>query len=150
MSFGFAVGDFIAVGQLAFTLYRDCFMVAKGAPQEFQALKGELSNLRHALEILEEQARDPKSILNKAGDDRVRIVKEMVSGIHVTLKELEKVATKYRILGDGSKGKKIWVRFKWSVDFASVDSLRNKVSLSHLLPFQNQASKGLLNVVGLS
>jgi hypothetical protein len=135
MSFGFAVGDFVAVGQLAFTLYRDCFMVAKGAPQEFQALKGELSNLRHALEILEEQARDPKSVLNAAGDDRVRMVKEMVSGIHVTLKELEKVAAKYRILGDASKGKKIWVKFKWSVDFASVDSLRNKVSSLSLIIF---------------
>src|SRR5580698_7546718 len=122
MSFGFSVGDFVTVGQLAFTLYRDCFMVAKDAPQEFLALKGELSNLRHALEILEEQVRNPKSILNKAGDDRVRMVKEMVSGIHVTLKQLEKVAAKYGILGDGSKGKKIWVKFKWSVDFSSVDS----------------------------
>ena len=127
MSFGFAVGDFIAVGQLAFTLYRDCFMVAKGAPQEFQALKGELSNLHNTLKILEEEVKNPKSILIEAGEDRVRMVTEMVSGINVTLKQLEKVATKYGILGDGSKGRKTWVKFKWSVDFSSVDSLRNKV-----------------------
>jgi hypothetical protein len=127
MSFGFAIGDFVAVGQLAFTLYRDCFMVAKGAPQEFQALKGELSNLHNTLKILEEELKNPKSILVEAGEDRVRMVKEMVSGINVTLKQLEKVAAKYGILGDGSKGRKIWVKFKWSVDLSSVDSLRNKV-----------------------
>jgi hypothetical protein len=127
MSFGFAIGDFVAVGQLAFTLYRDCFMVAKGAPQEFQALKGELSNLHNTLKILEEELKNPKSILVEAGEDRVRMVKEMVSGINVTLKKLEMVATKYGILGDGSKGRKVWVKFKWSVDFSSVDSLRNKV-----------------------
>jgi hypothetical protein len=55
MSFGFSVGDFIAVGQLAFRLYRDCFMVTKGAPQEFQALTGELSNLHNTLKVLEEE-----------------------------------------------------------------------------------------------
>jgi len=129
MSFGFAVGDFVAVGQLAFTLYRDCFMVAKGAPQELQALKGELSNLHNTLKILEEEAKNPQSILIEAGEDRVRMVKEMVSGINVTLKQLERVAARYGILGDGSKGRKIWVKFKWSVDFSSVDSLRNKVPL---------------------
>jgi hypothetical protein len=129
MSFGFAVGDFVAVGQLASMLYRDCFMVAKGAPQEFQALKGELSNLLNTLKILEEEVKNPQSILIEAGEERVKMVKEMVSGIHVTLKQLEKVAAKYRILGDGSKGRKIWAKFKWSVDFSGIDSLRNKVCL---------------------
>jgi hypothetical protein len=41
---------------------------------------------------------------------------------------LEKVAAKFGVLGDGSKGRKIWAKFKWSVDFSGVDSLRNKVS----------------------
>ena|SRR5436190_1355740 len=127
MSFGFAVGDFVAVGELAFKLYRDCFMVAKGAPQEFQALKGELSNLQTTLKILEEEVKNPESILIKAGEDRVAMVKEMVAGINKTLKQLEKVAAKYGILGDDSKGRKIWTKLKWSVDFSSVDSLRNKV-----------------------
>jgi len=148
MSFGFAVGDFIAVGQLAFTLYRDCFMVAKGAPHEFQALKGELSNLHNTLKILEEEVKNPQSILIEAGEDRVRMVKEMVSGINVTLKQLEKVAAKYGILGDGSKGRKIWAKFKWSVDFSSVDSLRNKVP--PVFSVLKWDLYGLLNIVGLS
>jgi hypothetical protein len=128
MSFGFAIGDFVAVGQLAFKLYRDCFKVAKGAPQEFQVLKGELSNLHNVLKILEEEVKNPESVLIKAGEDRVRMVNEMVSSVDVTLKKLEKVAAKFGILGDASKGRKIWVKFKWSVNFSAVDSLRNKVS----------------------
>jgi hypothetical protein len=127
MSAGLAIGEFIAVGQLAFRLYRDCFMVAKGAPQEFQVLKGELSNLNNTLKILEEEVKNSESILLEAGEDRVRMVKEMVSGINVTLKKLEKVAAQYGILGDGSKGKKIWMKIKWSANLSSVDSLRNKV-----------------------
>ena len=113
MSFGFAIGDFVAVGQLAFTLYRDCFKVANCAPQEFQVLKGELSNVYNALKILEEEVKNPESVLIKAGDDRVRMVNEMVSNVGVTLKKLEKVAAKFGILGDASKGRKIWVKFKW-------------------------------------
>jgi hypothetical protein len=34
MSFGFSVGDFIAVGSLAHKLYEDIYLVAPGAPEE--------------------------------------------------------------------------------------------------------------------
>ena len=129
MSFGFAIGDFIAVGQLAWTLYRDCYTIARGAPQEFQLLLGEISTLSNSLKILQEEVSDPGSTLVRAGEDRVRMVNEMVSRINLTLKELQKVAKKYEILGTGSKGKQIWVKFKWSVEFTSIDSLRSKVRL---------------------
>jgi hypothetical protein len=148
MSFGFAVGDFIAVGQLAFTLYRDCFMVAKGAPQEFQVLKGELSNLHSTLKILEEEVKNPNSTLIQAGEDRVRMVTEMVSSINVTLKQLEKVAAKYGMLGDDSKGRKIWMKLKWSANFSSIDSLRNKVP--PIFSVLKEICTAYSNVVGLS
>ncbi|KAK4691776.1 hypothetical protein P7C71_g5297, partial [Lecanoromycetidae sp. Uapishka_2] len=98
MSFGFSIGDFIAVGDLAWKLYRDCYKVARGAPQEFHMLEREVSTLSHSLKILLEEVNDPDSILVKAGEDRVRMVNEMVAGIGETLKRLEKVAKKYEIL----------------------------------------------------
>jgi hypothetical protein len=55
------------------------------------------------------------------------MVNEMVSSVNATLKQLEKVAAKYGILGDSSKGRKIWTKFKWSVESPSINSLRNKV-----------------------
>lgn len=45
MAFGFGVGDFIAAGELTWRLYRDCFLIARGAPQEFRMLVDELKTL---------------------------------------------------------------------------------------------------------
>lgn len=127
MSFGFSVGDFLAAGGLAWKLYQKCYKVARGAPKEFQLLLGEISTLSHSLEILQGDAIDPDSVLVQAGEDRARMVKELVSRIEITLAQLEKVAMKYDILRPGSKGKKIWTKVKWSVGFPSLNLLRNKV-----------------------
>lgn len=96
-------------------------------PKEFQLLVGEISGLSNSLKVLQEEISDPKSVLIRAGEDRVRMVNEMMSRVRTTLKELEKVAKKYEALGTGSKSKHMWMRLKWSVDFSSIDSLRNKV-----------------------
>ncbi|KAI9866174.1 MAG: hypothetical protein M1813_001735 [Trichoglossum hirsutum] len=114
MSFGFAIGDFVTVGQLAWTLYRDCYAIARGAPQEFQMLLSEISALSNSLKMLQEEVSDPGSTLRRAGEDRVTMVNEMVSRINITLKELQKVAKKYEILGTGSKGRQILAKFKCS------------------------------------
>lgn len=129
MSLGFGIGDIIAVSTLSWDLYKKCYAVARGAPQEFQLLVGEISGLSNSLKVLQEEIADPKSALIRAGEDRVRMVNEMMSRVHITLKELEKVAKKYEALGTGSKSKHMWMRFKWSVDFSSIDSLRSKVLL---------------------
>lgn len=127
MSFGFAIGDKIAVSKLSWNLYKKCYVVARGAPQEFQLLVGEVSGLSNSLKVLQEELADPKSALIRAGEDRVRMVNEMMSRVHTTLKDLEKVAKKYEALGTGSKSKSMWMKIKWSVDFSSIDSLRSKV-----------------------
>ena len=125
-------------------LYRDCYKVARGAPQEFQLLVGEVSTLSNSLNILQEEVKDPDSALIRAGEDRVRMVNEMVKNIAVTLKSLEKVAKKYEILGSSSKRKLIWAKFKWSVEFTSIDGLRNK------LVYHNTVMNLLLTSVGNS
>lgn len=129
MSFGFSIGDIKAVSTLAWDLYKKCYIVARGAPQEFQLLVGEISGLSNSLKVLQEELADPKSTLIRAGEDRVRMVNEMMSRVHTTLKDLEKVAKKYEALGTGSKSKHMWMKFKWSVEFSSIDSLRSKVLL---------------------
>ena len=119
-------------------LYRDCYKIARGAPQEFQLLVGEISTLSNSLNILQEEVKDPTSTLVQAGEDRVRMVNEMVSRVGETLKLLEKVAKKYENLGSGSGSirRQIWAKFKWSVDFSNIDALRNKVgALTSSSPF---------------
>lgn len=92
----------------------------------------ELSTLSNSLTILQEEVKDPDSTLRRAGDDRVRMVNEMIAGIEETLKRLRKVASKYDILVSGSKTKQIWGKLKWSAEFSSIDRLRNKVSFIHV------------------
>jgi hypothetical protein len=128
MSFGFGVGDIIRVTELAISIYRDCYAVARRASQEFQLLLSEVSNLSNALKILQDDLTNQSSILVRAGEDRVNMAREIVSRVEVTLKDLRKVVKKYEIIGDASKGKRIWEKFKWSLEFKSVDSLRSKVS----------------------
>jgi hypothetical protein len=102
-------------------------MVARDAPQEFQLLLGEVSTLSHSLTILQEEVKNPTSTLVLAGEDRVRMVNEMVARISETLKRLQKVASKYEVLESSSKRKRIWAKLKWSSELTSIDALRNKV-----------------------
>lgn len=134
MSFGFGVGDFVAVAQLSWNLYRYCYLVARGAPSDFQLLVQEISTLSQSIKLLEEEAKDPNSILTRAGDDRVRMVKEMMRRVEVTLNELEKYAKKYEKLGDMSrpKRKQIWDKLKWSSEASDLDGLRSRVGSSTL------------------
>lgn len=129
MSFGFGVGDFAGAAQLAWNLYRYCYKVARDAPEEFKHLLGEITILSQSIRLLEEEAANPNSTMVRAGEDRVRMVKEMMVRVEVTLAELKKHAEKYEKLGDGSlpRRKKIWAKFKWATDASDLDSLRNKV-----------------------
>lgn len=133
MSFGFGVGDFLAVSELAWNLYRYCYVVARGAPQDFQLLLQEITALSQSITLLQEEAKDPNSTLMRSGEDRVRMVREMMARVEVTLRELEKHAKKYAKLGDTTRAKRkqVWDKFKWSVDASSLDGLRNKVCSSN-------------------
>lgn len=131
MSFGFSVGDFATAAQLAWDLYRYCYKVARDAPEDFKLLLGEITMLSQSIRLLEEEAANPDSTMVRAGEDRVRMVKEMMVRVEITLKELQKHAARYDKLGDVTlpKRKKIWAKFRWSTDAADLDSLRNKVRI---------------------
>ena len=130
MSFGFDVGNFADAAHLAYRIYRDCYKVARGAPQEFQLLVSEVSTLSNSLKILQEDVKDPESSLVQAGDDRVKLVNDMVGNIKVTLNKMEKIARKYEIMGSttASKGKQMWTRFRWTFDWSTIEKLRGKLN----------------------
>ena len=90
-----------------------------------------MSNLSNSINILLEEVKDPESILVKPGEDRVRMVNEMMVGINDTLMKLQKIAKKYGIIGAGSKARQIWVKFKCLVQSFEIDALRNKVPQFH-------------------
>lgn len=123
MSFGFSAGDFVAVGQLAWTTYRAC----KSAPGEFQELARELSSLHIILRELEEEASSPTSLLNRRSRGKARkpewdLLRMNVEGI---LKDIGDIAQRYESLGRDQK--RTWDR----VGFATQDlvALRGKLSV---------------------
>ncbi|KAF8453062.1 hypothetical protein BDZ91DRAFT_686858, partial [Kalaharituber pfeilii] len=130
MSFGIGVGDFLAVGKIAWALYRDCYLIARGAPQEFRLLVDELKTLHATMLVLDEETKDPKSILAQAGENRQQMLKEILKSIEEALNALNDVFRKHRKLGsiDRSSFKRQWDKFKWSVDAKDVDALRNKLT----------------------
>jgi hypothetical protein len=135
MSFGFSIGDFIAVGELAWKLHRQCYLVARNAPQEFQILTKELGTLHTTIQILREEVADPASVLVKSGDDRIRMVNEMIDRVKDTLMAMEKFAAKYEKLLDKDRSvwKQRWDKFKWSTEASELDGLRNKVAFCAIL-----------------
>ena len=54
MSFGYSVGDFIAVGQLAWTVYKSC----RDAPESFNNISVEVLSLHALLKEVEEMISD--------------------------------------------------------------------------------------------
>lgn len=61
----------------------------------FQPIVGAISSVSNSLAVLQEEVKDPTSTLVLAGEDRVRVLIQTLSGIGETLKRLEKVAKKY-------------------------------------------------------
>jgi len=120
-------------------------MVARGAPQEFQLLLKEIQTLSGSLNILQEEVKDPDSILVQAGEDRVRMVNEMLLRVNVTLKDLQKLANKYKLLESNSKRKRIWAKISWSAEYYSIDSLRSKVCLEELIRWK--ANSGSWSII---
>lgn len=94
MSFGFSVGDFIGVGELAHRLYRDVYLVARSAPEELQMLNSELGTLTLSIDLLLGERKNADSTLVKAGESRIRMVDDILKLANATLKDLELVASK--------------------------------------------------------
>lgn len=132
MSFGFAIGDFIAVGELAHKLYKDVYKVSRSAPAEIQELAKELSVLSTSLQLLTEEAQDPQSVLVRSGESRLNMVKEMISNTKETLTKLEAYAKKHELLTDSTTSRPLlrrtWDKIKFSKDASTVNSLRARIS----------------------
>ena len=132
MSFGFAIGDFIAVGDLAHRLYKDVYKVSRAAPAEIRELTKEVSVLSSSIQLLVEEAERPDSVLVKAGQKRVDTVNEMMSSTKETLEKLDAYAKKHGLLSDRSDSRSALQRgfdkLKFAKDAGSINSLRAKLN----------------------
>ena len=119
MSFGFAVGDFIALGNLAWNVYKEC----KSASAEFQEARNEVISLHTAIRELQDEAENKDSILNRAGLGRKQELDNLMRNCSDVLNELEQLLTRYRSLG--TKHKRTWDRVKFGSE--GLQEIRSKL-----------------------
>ena len=120
MSFGFGAGDFVQLGQLAWTVYKAC----KDAPESFGNISQEVLSLHAVLREVDESITGYNlTHTQEAG------LKTVGNGCHNVLTDLETLVNKYESLGTQSK--RTWDRMGWG--FQGVADLRSRLTSNTVL-----------------
>lgn len=114
MSFGFSLGDFAVLGQLAWNIYKAC----KDAPEGFKNISQEVSSLHLVLKELEEIY--PDADLSAAQQSRLEIIGD---GCRAVLKDLQCTLDKYKSLG--TRSRRTWDRLRWGSN--DIEVLRSRL-----------------------
>ncbi|KAL3423938.1 dnaJ heat shock family protein [Phlyctema vagabunda] len=122
MSFGFSLGDFFAVGEFAWKVYKSC----KGAGSAFTEVQNEVLGLHTALRELHDETENPDSIFNRTGAGKRNELGTLVRNCMGVLKDLNKLLIKYKSLGTSSK--RTWDRVKFGAE--NLQEIRDRL-LSH-------------------
>jgi hypothetical protein len=108
--YGFGVGDVIAVGTIAWNVYKSC----RAAPESFSNISLEVLSLHAVLKEAEETVF--KSPLPTESQERLTTVGDGCRGV---LDDLQKLVDRYESLGTQSK--RTWDRMKWGAqDIAEI------------------------------
>jgi hypothetical protein len=102
MSFGYSVGDFVALGTLAWSVYNSC----KGAPESFNDISLEVFSLHAVLKEAEETI-----FAQPLSPTKQKRLKAVGDGCHHVLKDLDNLYKEYQSLGTQSR--RTWDRMKW-------------------------------------
>ncbi|KAF5603515.1 hypothetical protein FPCIR_1256 [Fusarium pseudocircinatum] len=134
MSFGFGVGDFIAVGELCWKIYTRVYTVSRDAPEELRALIQELGNLSNTVNLLNEEVQDQEEWIKRAGERRLEYTCKVMGQVKATLQKMDRLADKYAELGKGHglEGSRRpfriqWNRVKFAFEVSSINELRAKL-----------------------
>ncbi|VTT69147.1 unnamed protein product [Fusarium fujikuroi] len=148
MSFGFGVGDFIAVGELCWKIYTRVYKASRDAPEELRALIQELGNLSNTVKLLNEELRDHEEWLKRAGERRLEYICKVMSQANETLQKMDRLADKYAEFGtgDGLEGSKrsfriYWNRVKYALEVSSINELRAKLDELRNLMIGDRSSR---------
>lgn len=129
MSFGFGVGDFVAVGGLCWKIYKKC----KDSPGNYAELSGEVSALftvvKETEELLSQQG------LTRDQQGRLTTCRQ---GCEAVLKDLDGLLSKYESLG--SKSQKTFDRMGFGMEDMKDIRLRIISNVSMLDAFNNASS----------
>ncbi|KAE9369086.1 hypothetical protein N431DRAFT_485094 [Stipitochalara longipes BDJ] len=114
MNFGFSLGDFVGVGQLAWQIYRKC----KSASSEFKSISSQLISLHIVFKDVNETIEELGLPESKKGD-----LLQIAENSKETLDELDQLLKKYS--GLGMKSSRTLDRLRYPR--AHVDDLRSRL-----------------------
>ena len=120
MSLGYGATDVLAVGKLAYTVYKCC----KDAPGSFHNVSAEVASMHAVLMEVEENVR-----ARPLPPERQTRLKPPVEGCREVLEELQGLVKKYQSLGTQSK--RTWDRLGFGSK--NIDSLRLRLLSSIVL-----------------
>lgn len=132
MSFGYSVGDLIAVTKLAWRLYE----ALEQCPQEIKDLGRDLATLYGVLSHIQQDVESDESAIRAHGEGRLKMLDSMVKNLVATLDDIEKMVDKYRPLAAGSKSsmQQLHVKLKWLVGQKKINKMHQDISF-HISAF---------------
>ncbi|CAG7937923.1 unnamed protein product [Penicillium salamii] len=123
VSFGFGVGDFLAILKLANTVRKQF----KDAPGQFKSISDDVKLLSNVLRDIEDD--DPSENLKEAQKDQLNEISRSCTGI---LSELHAIINKHQSLDKSAQpsikkvGDRVWKRFNW--DQKEISDFRQRLS----------------------
>ena len=119
------VGDILALTKLAFELYENYIVVAKGAPETFRQLASELASLKGVLRTIQDDASCDATFLERLGDSKKQMLEQCLTDSCLTLRKLDDMVRKYKGIGNGEAS--FWKKIKWASEQSMIEDLKAKV-----------------------
>lgn len=107
MSFGFSIGDFITVAEIAWKTYT----ALRDASEDFDGFASEVHSLYTALICLRDEAISPSSILQYAAPQKISGLKDIIENCENSLLQLQKKAKTVCLLKPGQR-RQFWESLK--------------------------------------
>ncbi|KAJ8070934.1 hypothetical protein OCU04_001292 [Sclerotinia nivalis] len=143
MSFGFGIGDFLAVIELAKKLRQDFI----DAPSQFKDISTEVRSLSIVLQDIDAELSVPDLNAKQTND-----LKEIVFGCRDVLEKLQRILSTYGEMksdssGVGKKVKRIWKRLQWEPE--DIKELRSRIAsnVTLLNTFQGKITSKILHEI---
>jgi len=136
MSFGYSLGDIIALGQLAWNVYKSC----RDAPESFNNIATEVLSLQAVLKEVEETLSNyPLSQSKKAN------LATILNGCRSVLEDLQALVDKYESLGTQSK--RTFDRMGWGTNDIAELRARLVSNVAMLNTFMRYVSAHFIGII---
>ncbi|KAF7880334.1 uncharacterized protein EAF02_007180 [Botrytis sinoallii] len=143
MSFGFGIGDILAVIELAKKIRKDF----ADAPSQFKDISLEVRSLSIVLQDIEDELSLPDLNAKQKSE-----LKEIIVGCRDVLEKLQQALSTYGEFksdsrGVGCKAKRIWKRFQWEPDDIKEFRSRVTTNVTFLNAFRGKCTNEILHEI---